>query len=94
MNPSIAKTLLAASIAALAMTANAQYAAPPATGNKVLSDSDIRTYKDGRRACSKLPGAQKEDCQKKLAAKYVDKQCQGLSGDKLDKCLEGEYPGE
>lgn len=93
MNSTIAKLLLVAWIGALAMSANAQYGAPPAAGN-VLSDSEIRAYKDGRRACNQQIGAQKEECQKKLAAKYVDKQCRNLSGDKLDQCLKGEYPGE
>ena len=93
MNSSIAKTLLVASIGALAMIANAQVAAPP-TAEKKLSDNDIRAYRDGRRACNQLTGAQREECRQKLAAKYVDKQCRNLSGDKLDECLNGEYPGE
>lgn len=93
MNSSIAKTLLVASMGALAMAANAQYAAP-ATGDKKLSESDVRAYKEGRATCNKLTGAQREECRKKLAAKYVDKQCRNLSGDKLDECLKAEYPGE
>jgi hypothetical protein len=106
MNPSIAKILFAASLSALAMTANAQYGAPsqpadrattaPAmTGSeKKLTESDIRLYREGRRACNKMTGAGQEDCRKQLASKYVDKQCRNLSGQKLDDCLKGEYPGE
>lgn len=78
------------------MAVNAQYAAPP-TADKKMSDNDIRAYKDGRKACNKLTGAEREDCRKQLAAKYgkyMDKQCKDLSGDKLDECLKGEYPGE
>jgi hypothetical protein len=93
MNSSIAKTLFVASIGALAMAANAQYGAP-ATGDKKMSDSDVRAFKEGRSACNKLAGAQREECRKQLSAKYVDKQCRNLSGDRLDECLKAEYPGE
>jgi hypothetical protein len=92
MDTRIAKTLLVAWLGAMAMTANAQGA--PATADKKLSDTDIRAFKDGRRACNQLAGAQREECRKQLAAKYVDKQCRNLTGDKLDECLKAEYPGE
>jgi hypothetical protein len=99
MNSSIVKTLLVASIAAFAMGASAQTPAPPAAApaaadKKLLSDNEIKSYKDGRKACNQLTGAPKQECQKKLAAKFVDKQCSGLSGEKLDDCIRGEYPGE
>jgi hypothetical protein len=102
MNSSIAKALLVASIGALAMTANAQTPAPPAAppaaptaaDKKQLSENDARAYKEGRLACKKLTGAERNECRKKLMAKYVDKQCGNLSGDALGACLEGEYPGE
>jgi hypothetical protein len=100
MNLSIAKTLLVASIAVLAMTANAQTAAPaapaapPAADKKASAESDAKAYKEGRIACKKLTGAERNECRKKLMAKYVDKQCGNLSGDQLGACLEGEYPGE
>lgn len=93
MNSILAKTLLVALLGALSMAANAQYGAP-ATADKKMSDSDIRAFKDGRRACNQLTGTQREDCRKALAAKYVDKQCKSLTGDKLDACLAAEYPGE
>jgi hypothetical protein len=92
MDSRITKTLLVAWLGAMAMTANAQ--GTPASADKKLSDTDIRAFKDGRRACSQLTGAQREECRKQLAAKYVDKQCRNLSGDKLDECLKAEYPGE
>lgn len=105
MNSRIAKTLLAASFGVLAMAANAQSPAPAdkttATGagssptsDKRLSESDIRLYREGRRACAKMTGAAREDCRKQLSAKYVDKQCRNLTGMKLDQCLKAEYPGE
>lgn len=100
MNSSIAKTLLVAAIAALAMVANAQTTAPAgpapsAADKKAMAESDAKAYKEGRIACKKLTtGAERTECRKKLVAKYVDKQCGNLSGDKLDACLEGEYPGE
>jgi hypothetical protein len=100
MNSSIAKTLLVASIGALAMTANAQTAAPaapaaPPAADKKMSESDAKAFKEGRIACKKLAtGAERNECRKKLMAKYVDKQCGNLSGDALGACLEGEYPGE
>jgi hypothetical protein len=108
MKSRITKILFAASFGALAMTANAQYGAPPTppaekaatpapamTGaEKKLSESDIRLYREGRRACGKMTGAAREDCRKKLASKYVDKQCRNLTGEKLDDCLAAEYPGE
>jgi hypothetical protein len=78
---------------ALAMAANAQYGTP-ASGDKKLSDADIRAFREGRIACNKLAGVQREECRKQLAAKYVDKQCRNRSGDKLDECLKAEYPGE
>jgi hypothetical protein len=93
MTSTIAKTLFVALIGALAMAANAQYNAP-ASGDKKLSDNDIRAYREGRSACNKLAGAPREECRKQLSAKYVDKQCRNLSGDKLDACLAAEYPGE
>ncbi len=105
---SITRTVLVVSFAALAMAANAQYGAPPsapaadkampapamAGAEKKMSESDIRLYREGRRACTKMTGAAQEDCRKQLAAKYVDKQCRNLSGQKLDECLKAEYPGE
>ena len=108
MTSGITKILLVASFGALAMTANAQYGAPPtppadkaatpapamAGAEKKLSESDIRLYREGRRACKKMTGAAQEDCRKKLASKYVDKQCRNLTGEKLDDCLSAEYPGE
>lgn len=97
MNSSIAKTLLVAAVAALAMAANAQTTAPagPAADKKAMAESDAKAYKEGRIACKKLTtGAERTECRKKLVAKYVDKQCGNLSGDKLDACIEGEYPGE
>ena len=97
MVSSIAKILFVASLGALTMAANAQYGAPataPATADKKMADSDIRAFKEGRAACNKLTGAEREECRKKLSAKYVDKQCRNLSGDKLDACLKAEYPGE
>jgi hypothetical protein len=98
MNSSIAKALLVASIGALAMTANAQTAAPPApaapAADKKMSESDAKAYKEGRIACKKLTGAERNECRKKLMAKYVDKQCGNLSGDQLGACLEAQYPGE
>ena len=93
MNSTIAKTLLVAAFGALVMAACAQTGAPT-TADKKLADNDIRAFKDGRRACNQLTGAQREDCRKQLAAKYVDKQCRNLTGDKLDECLQAEYPGE
>ncbi len=104
MKSRIIRTLLVASFGAMAMAANAQYAAPPSTApdkapamsgaEKKLSESDIRLYREGRRACSKMTGAAQEDCRKQLATKYVDKQCRNLTGGKLDDCLKAEYPGE
>jgi hypothetical protein len=108
MKSRIMRTLLVASFGALAMTANAQYGAPPsppadkakapapamAGAEKKLSESDIRLYREGRRACNKMTGAAREDCRKQLASKYVDKQCKNLAGEKLDDCLKAEYPGE
>ena len=75
------------------MAANAQYGTAP-TAEKKMSDADIRAFKEGRAACNKLAGPQREECRKQLAAKYVDKQCRNLTGDKLDECLKAEYPGE
>ncbi len=107
MKSSITKILLAASFGALALAANAQYGATPsapaaekapapamAGSDKKLSDTDIRSYREGRRACNKLTGAAQEDCRKQLAAKYVDKQCRNLTTSKLAECLAAEYPGE
>jgi hypothetical protein len=108
MKSRIMKILFAASFGALAMTANAQYGAPPtppankaatpapamAGAEKKLSESDIRLYREGRRACNKMTGAAREDCRKQLASKYVDKQCKNLTGEKRDDCLTAEYPGE
>ena len=108
MKSRITKILFAASFGALAMTANAQYGAPPtapankaatpapamAGAEKKLSESDIRLYREGRRACNKMTGTAREDCRKQLASKYVDKQCKNLTGEKLDVCLKAEYPGE
>ena len=108
MKSRITKILFAASFGALAMTANAQYGAPPtapankaatpapamAGAEKKLSESDIRLYREGRRACNKMTGAAQEDCRKQLASKYVEKQCRNLTGAKLDDCLKAEYPGE
>ena len=108
MKSGITKVLLVASFGALAMTANAQYGAPPtpptekattsapamAGAEKKLSESDIRLYREGRRACNKMTGTAREDCRKQLASKYVDKQCRNLTGEKLDDCLKAEYPGE
>jgi hypothetical protein len=108
VNSRITQILFVASLGALAMTANAQYGAPPsqpadksmtaapatAGADRKLSESDIRLYREGRRACNKITGAAQEDCRKQLASKYVDKQCRNLSGQKLDECLKGEYPGE
>ena len=108
MKSRITKILFAASFGVLAMTANAQYAAPPtppadkaatppppmAGAGKKLSESDIRLYREARRACNKMTGAAQEDCRKQLASKYVDKQCKNLTGEKLDDCLKAEYPGE
>ncbi len=106
---SISRTVLAASFAAFAMAANAQYGPAPtapaankpmapapamAGSEKKMSESDIRLYREGRRACNKMTGPAQEDCRKQLAAKYVDKQCRNLSGQKLDECLKAEYPGE
>ncbi len=93
MNSRIAKTVLVALLGALAMTACAQYGTP-ATADKKLSETDIKAFREGRRACTQLTGAQREECRKQLAAKYVDKQCRNLTGDKLDECLKAEYPGE
>lgn len=108
MKSRITRTLLAASFGALAMAANAQYGAAPsapadkattpapamASPEKKLSESDIRLYREGRRACNKMTGAAREDCRKQLASKYVEKQCRNLTGAKLDDCLKAEYPGE
>ena len=108
MKSRITKILFAASFGVLAMTANAQYGATPsppadkakapapamAGAEKKLSESDIRLYREGRRACNKMTGAAREDCRKQLASKYVDKQCKNLTGEKLDDCLKAEYPGE
>ena len=107
MRSRIMRVVLVASFGALAMAANAQYAAPSAPADKAttpapamtgaekkLSESDIRLYREGRKACNNMTGAAREDCRKQLAAKYVDKQCRNLSGQKLDDCLKGEYPGE
>ena len=108
MKSRITKILLIASFGALAMTANAQYGAPPSPpaakattpapamegAEKKLSESDIRLYRERRRACNKMTGAAREDCRKQLASKYVDKQCKNLTGEKLDECLKAEYPGE
>jgi len=108
MKSGITRTLLAASFGALAMVANAQYGAAPsapsdkattpapamAGAEKKMTESDIRLYREGRRACNKMTGAAQEDCRKQLASKYVDKQCRNLSGQKLDECLKAEYPGE
>ena len=108
MKSRITKILFAASFGVLAMTANAQYGAMPsppadkakapapamAGAEKKLSESDIRLYREGRRACNKMTGAAREDCRKQLASKYVDKQCKNLTGEKLDDCLKAEYPGE
>lgn len=108
MKSRITKILLVASFGALAMTARAQYGAPAtppadkattpapamAVTEKKLSESDIKMYREGRRACNKMTGAAQEDCRKQLAAKYVDKQCKNLTGAKLDDCLKAEYPGE
>ena len=108
MKSGITRTLLAASFGALAMAANAQYGAAPsapsdkattpapamAGAEKKMTESDIRLYREGRRACNKMTGAAQEDCRKQLASKYVDKQCRNLSGQKLDECLKAEYPGE
>jgi hypothetical protein len=108
MRSGIMRAMLFASFGALAMAANAQYGAAPgapadkattpapamAGAEKKLSESDIRLYREGRRACAKMTGAEREDCRKQLAAKYVDKQCRNLSGQKLDDCLKAEYPGE
>jgi hypothetical protein len=108
MKSTITKILVVASFGALAMTAHAQYGAPAtppadkattpapamAGAEKKLSESDIRLYREGRRACNKVTGAAQEDCRKQLAAKYVDKQCRNLTGAKLDDCLKAEYPGE
>ena len=108
MKSGITKILLVASFGALAMTANAQYGAPAsppadkaatpapamAGAEKKLTQSDIRLYREGRRACNKMTGAAQEDCRKQLASKYVDKQCKNLTGEKLDDCLKAEYPGE
>jgi hypothetical protein len=108
MKSRITTILFAASFAVLAMTANAQYGAPPtppadkaatpppamAGAGKKLSESDIRLYREGRRACNKMTGAAREDCRKQLASKYVDKQCKNLTGQKLDDCLKAAYPGE
>jgi hypothetical protein len=97
------RAVLVASFGALAMAANAQYGAPGAPADKApamtgadkkLSESEIRLYREGRKACNNMTGAAREDCRKQLAAKYVDKQCRNLSGQKLDDCLKGEYPGE
>ena len=108
MKLNITRTLLVASFGALAMAANAQYGAPPsapadkamtpaaatAATDKRMSESDIRLYREGRRACNKMTGAAQEDCRKQLASKYVDKQCRNLTGIKLDDCIKAEYPGE
>ena len=103
MKSAVVKALLAAALGALAMAANAQYGTTPspatpaptmAGAEKKMSESDIRLYREGRRACNKMTGAAQEDCRKQLAAKYVDKQCGKLTGAKLDDCLKAEYPGE
>ena len=107
MKARITNILFAASLSALAITANAQYGATPsqpgdkattapamAGADKKMSESDIRLYREGRRACNKMTGPAQEDCRKQLASKYVDKQCRNLSGPKLDDCLKAEYPGE
>jgi len=107
MKSNITRILLVASIGALSMAANAQYGAPPTAPDKAttaapamtatekrMSESDIRLYREGRRACNKMTGAAQEDCRKQLASKYVDKQCRNLSGVKLDECIKAEYPGE
>ena len=109
MISSITKLLLAASFGALAMAANAQYGATPSTPaaqtapaaapatagtDKKMAESDIKSYREGRRACNKMTGAAQEDCRKQLAAKYVDKQCRNLTTSKLADCLAAEYPGE
>jgi hypothetical protein len=106
MKSIISKSLLVASFGALSMAANAQYSSPPTApadkattaapmaAEKKLTESDIRLYREGRRACAKMSGATQEDCRKQLAAKYVDKQCRNLTTQKLDECLKAEYPGE
>jgi uncharacterized membrane protein len=102
MRSRIMRAVLVASFGALAMAANAQYVTPSAPADKAttagtekkLSESEIRSYREGRRACNKMTGAAQEDCRKQLASKYVDKQCRNLTGGKLDDCLKAEYPGE
>ncbi len=99
-----ARTLLIASFCAMSMTAQAQYGSPatPAekssaagrAGEQRMSDSDMRSYREGRRACNKMSGAEQESCRKQLSAKYVDKQCRNLAGTQLDDCLRTTYPGE
>ncbi len=99
-----ANTLLIASFCAMSMAAQAQYgspSAPPAktgattsTAEQRLSDSDMRAFKEGRRACSKMTGAERDSCRKQLSTKYVDKQCRNLADTQLEDCLRTTYPGE
>lgn len=104
MKSNHAKTLLIASFCAMSMAAQAQYGSPSAPPGKTgattsaaeqrLSESDMHAFKEGRRACSKMTGAERESCRKQLSAKYVDKQCRNLTGTQLEDCLRTTYPGE
>ena len=98
MYSKIVKCLLAATLGALALSAGAQTPAPMGkpsmAANMKMSEADIKAYKEGRKACSAMTGAAAQECRTKLAAKYLDKQCKDLTGDKLAECLKNEYPGE
>lgn len=102
MNSLFVKSIVSVSFAFVSLSAGAQYTAPssaPASpakdsASKRLSDNDIRSYREGRRSCAKMDGAARETCRKELGAKYVDKQCRGLTDQKLDECLKNEYPGD